>query len=123
MQPADVVRALFQRMQARDWAGAATCMAPDARVRYTATGEQFSGSGFMALNEAYPEGWNIEVVDIVAAGDRVAAQVRVPNGSQIDWLTGFYSVTNGVITDGTEHWVTERSEAPPAWRAPFTTAD
>ena len=28
-------------------------MAPDARVRYTATGEQLSGSGFMAMNEAY----------------------------------------------------------------------
>lgn len=120
MTPADVVRALYDRMQARDWAGASACMAPGARIRYTATGEQFTGAGFMAMNEAYPEGWTIEVVDIVATGDRVAAQVRVPNGGQIDWVSGFYTVADGVIVDGSEHWVTDGREPAPDWRRPYT---
>ncbi|MGB8861246.1 MAG: nuclear transport factor 2 family protein [Ilumatobacteraceae bacterium] len=120
MQPADVVRALFERMQARDWAGASARMAPDARIRYSATGEEFSGRRFMEMNEAYPEGWTIEVVDIATAGNRVAAQVRVPNGGQVDWLSGFYTVEDGVIVDGREHWVTEGAESAPAWRVPFT---
>jgi ketosteroid isomerase-like protein len=120
MTPADVVRALYDRMQARDWASAAACMAPSARIQYTATGEQFTGAGFMAMNEAYPEGWTIEVIDIVATGDRVAAQVRVPNGGQIDWVSGFYTVTDGVIVEGTEHWVTDGLEPAPDWRRPFT---
>jgi len=74
----------------------------------------------MAMNEAYPDGWTIEVVDIVATGDRVAAQVRVPNGGQIDWVSGFYTVTDGLIVDGAEHWVTDCREPAPEWRRPFT---
>jgi ketosteroid isomerase-like protein len=120
MEAADTVRALFERMQARDWSGARAVMADDAVIRYSATGEVFTGDSFMAMNEAYPEGWTIEIVDIAAAGDRVAAQVRVPNGGQIDWLSGFYTVVDGRIAEGHEHWVTERAEPAPAWRAPFT---
>lgn len=122
MEPADVVRQLFERMQARDWPGAAALMSPTAVIRYTATGEHFTGANFMAMNEAYPDGWNIEVVDVVASGDRVAAHIRVPNGDQIDWLSGFYTVADGMIVDGTEHWVTEAAEPAPAWRTAFTTA-
>lgn len=120
MHTADVVRALFERMQARDWAGAREVMAVDAVITYSATGEVFSGTSFMAMNEAYPEGWTIEVVDIVATGDRVAAQVRVPNGGQIDWVSGFYTVADGMIVDGSEHWVTDGREPAPDWRRPYT---
>jgi hypothetical protein len=119
MEPAAVVRALFERMQARDWSGARAVLAPGASIRYTATGEEFSGGSFLAMNEAYPEGWTIEAIDVIATGDRVAAQVRVPNGGQIDWCSGFYTVAGGVIVEGTEHWVTDCSEPAPAWRVPF----
>ncbi len=122
MEPAEIVRQLFERMQERDWAGAAAAMSPTAVIRYTATGESFTGAAFMAMNEAYPDGWNIEVLDIIAGGQRVAAQVRVPNGTQIDWLSGFYTVADGLIIDGTEHWVAEAAEPAPAWRTSFTTA-
>lgn len=120
MEPDEVVRQLFERMQAREWAAASAVVSPDATVRYSATGEVFSGASFMAMNEAYPEGWTIEVIDIVGSGPRVAAQVRVPHGDQIDWLSGFYTVVGGVIVEGVEHWVTEHSEPAPVWRAPFT---
>lgn len=56
MHAAEVVRTLFERMQARDWAGAREVMATDATIRYSATGEVFTGASFMAMNEAYPEG-------------------------------------------------------------------
>jgi len=120
MQPADVVRALFDRMQARDWTAAEACVAPDATIRYIATGEQFTGAGFMAMNVAYPEGWHLEVIDVLALGNRVGVHVRVPNRNQVDWLTAFYTVAGDRIVDGTEHWLTEHSEPPPEWRRPFT---
>lgn len=123
MHAADVVRALFERMQARDWAGAREVMAVDAIITYSATGEVFTGSAFMAMNEAYPEGWTIEIIDIIAGDERVAAQVRVPNSGQIDWLSGFYTVVDGRIIEGHEHWVTERAEPAPDWRRPFTAND
>ena len=122
MDATAVITALFERMQARDWVGARQVMADDARITYSATGEVFTGAVFMAMNEAYPEGWTIEIVDIAAAGDRVAAQVRVPNGGQIDWLSGFYTVAGGRIVEGHEHWVTEHAEPAPEWRKPFTAA-
>ncbi|MEQ1700845.1 MAG: nuclear transport factor 2 family protein [Ilumatobacteraceae bacterium] len=123
MHAADVVRALFERMQARNWAGAREVMAVDAVITYSATGEVFTGASFMAMNEAYPEGWTIEIVDILAAADRVAAQIRVPNSGQIDWLSGFYTVADGRIVEGHEHWVTERAEPTPDWRRPFNVND
>ncbi|MDO9175528.1 MAG: nuclear transport factor 2 family protein [Actinomycetota bacterium] len=120
MEAAAVVRSFLERMEARDWVGATALMAPDASISYSATGERFTGSSFMAMNEAYPEGWRLEPVDVVAAGERVAVQVRVPNGDQVDWLSGFYTVVDGRIVEGHEHWVTERSEPAPEWRAPYT---
>jgi predicted SnoaL-like aldol condensation-catalyzing enzyme len=117
--PGDVVRAFFERMQARDWDAAGELLSPDVHIEYTETGERFDGGNFLAMNRAYPEGWTIEVVETIAAGDRVAVQVRVDHVDATFWCAGFYRVVGGVIESGVEHWVTERSEPPPAWRHPF----
>jgi hypothetical protein len=42
----DVVRAFFERMEARDWDAAAACLAPDVHIEWTATGERFDGAAF-----------------------------------------------------------------------------
>lgn len=118
--PADVVRGLFERMQARDWDGAATLLSPSVRIEFTETGERFDGADFLAMNRAYPEGWTIDVVETVAAGTRVAAQVRVAHGDDVFWCAGFYEVVDGRIASGVEHWVTQHSAEPPAWRRRFT---
>ena len=117
--PAGVVRAFYERMQARDWDGAGELLDPGVQVRYTATGERFVGSSFLDMNRAYPEGWTILVEEALSAGDRVASQVRVDHGGDEFWCAGFYTVRDGRIVDGVEHWVTARSETPPEWRRPF----
>ncbi|MDJ0771655.1 MAG: nuclear transport factor 2 family protein [Ilumatobacter sp.] len=119
-QPADVVRALFERMQARDWDGAAALLAPDLTVEWTQTGERFEADGFVAMNQAYPEGWSIDVVETLGAGSRVAAQVRVDQPPHTFWCAGFYEVVDGQVVSGVEHWVTAGSEPPPEWRQRFT---
>ena len=116
---AEAVRGLFEAMQARDWATARTFVADDAVVDWTETGERFVGQRFIDVNEAYPEGWTIDVVETIAGGDRVAAQVRVTLGDETFWCAGFYSVTDGRIAAGTEHWVTAGSHDPPPWRQAF----
>lgn len=108
-------------MEARDWDGAAAMLSSTVHVEYTETGEVFDGDNFLAMNRAYPQGWTIEVVQVVADADSVAAQVRVLHGDNTFWCAGFYEVADGVIASGVEHWVTQESEAPPAWREPFTT--
>ncbi len=112
-------------MEARSWDTAGELLSPSLRIEFTATGEVFDGESFLAMNRAYPEGWSIEVVETVAEGegegegDRVAAQVRVQQGGNTFWCAGFYEIADGLIESGVEHWVTERSESPPAWRRKF----
>ena len=118
---ADVVREFHERMQARDWDGAGELLDPSIDIRYTATGERFVGAAFLAMNRAYPDGWTIHVHEVMTIGGRVAAQVRVDQGPDIHWCAGFYTVRDGRIVDGVEHWVTERSEPAPAWRQAYTT--
>ncbi len=119
--PAAVVRGFFEAMEARDWALARTLVADDAVVDWTETGERFVGQRFVDVNEFYPEGWAIDVVEVLESADRAAAQVRVTLGDDTFWCAGFYSVADGKIAAGTEHWVTAGSENPPEWRVGFST--
>jgi SnoaL-like domain len=114
-----VVRRVHERMQARDWAGARACVAVDAVVVYPVSGERFTGLRWMDMNEAYPEGWSIEILEIVEQGDRAAARVRVTLGAEVALCAGFYSVDGERITGATEIWTTESGDEPPEWRRPF----
>jgi ketosteroid isomerase-like protein len=116
---ADVVRRFFESMQARDWEAAAACLAPDIEVWWPASGERFVGRDFLAVQRAYPEGWQITVASVLASGEQVAARVQVDLAPDRFWCAGFYTVRDGVITDGVEHWVTEGADEIPAWRRPF----
>lgn len=116
------MRAFFELMEARDWLGAGLLLSPSIRIEFTETGERFDGPNFLAMNKSYPEGWSIEVVETISAGSRVAAQVRVDHGEDVFWCAGFYSVVDGRIMRGTEHWVTEGSVPPPDWRRAFATS-
>lgn len=113
------VRLFFEAMEARDWDTAGSYLSDDLVIEFTETGERFQGGDFLAMNRAYPEGWSIDVVEIIEAGNRVAAQVRVDLGEDVFWCAGFYTVDGGVIRSGVEHWVTAGSEQPPEWRKPF----
>lgn len=119
-QPGHIVQSFFERMEARDWPGAQRLLSPSISIEFIETGERFDGANFLAMNMAYPEGWAIEVVETLTEGDRVAAQVRVTHGPDVFWCAGFYKVSNGTITTGREHWVTESSQPAPEWRRPFT---
>ncbi|MDH3295706.1 MAG: nuclear transport factor 2 family protein, partial [Acidimicrobiia bacterium] len=119
--PATVVRRFFELMEERDWDGAGELLAADVRIDFSATGERFDGPNFLAMNRAYPEGWRIDVIDVIADGNRVAAQVIVDHGDRRFWCAGFYAVDTGRIRSGIEHWVTEAADDPPAWRDRYTT--
>lgn len=120
MSSAAVVRRVHDLMQARDWAGARTGVADDALIEYPASGERFTGRSWMDMNEAYPEGWTIEILEIVEHGDRAAARVRVTlDDVEISLCAGFYTTDGSRITEGIEIWSTERGETPPEWRRPY----
>jgi ketosteroid isomerase-like protein len=118
---ADVVRALFERMEARDWDGARAALADDAVVDWPHSGERFpDADSFIAVQRVYPEGWNIEIVRLVEDPPVVVAEVRVPHGGEVFYCVGLYEVPGDRIVRGTEYWVTAGGEEPPEWRSEFT---
>lgn len=118
---AETVRLLWERMEARDWDAAGAQLHEDVVVDWPHSGERIrSRESFMALQRTYPEGWNIDILRVVDAGETVAADVRVDHGETTFYCAGFYDVREGRISRGTEYWVTAGSEEPPDWRAEWT---
>ncbi len=118
--PSVVVRRFLESMQTRDWATAERCLDSDIVVRFTETNEVFRGANFLAFQRAYPDGWELTVKEVLATGNRVASQITVDQDNVRYWCAGFYTVTEGKITEGVEHWVTEGANTAPTWRHEFS---
>jgi ketosteroid isomerase-like protein len=128
----DTVRALWDRIEARDWARARTLLADNLIVELPATGERFtSADAFVAFNATYPEGWTIQVQRVVCGGpstapgddaaDLVISEVQVPQESVgVFAVAQFAWVRDARVVAAREFWVTCGAEEPPSWRAPLT---
>jgi hypothetical protein len=122
-RPGDVVRLLWERMEARDWEGARATLADSYTCDYPATGERFgTGDAFVAMNRAYPEGWSIIVDEIVEQGPRVVARVRVPHGDDLFHCVSFADVADGLIARSVDYWLDDAGDPAPDWRAPYRLA-
>jgi ketosteroid isomerase-like protein len=118
MEPEMVLRRFWAAIAARDWTGLAELLDPQIVVTWPATGETFVGpDNFVAVQAEYPEGWEIEVVRIVASGATVVSEVRVPHRDLgVFASAGLWSIHDGRIRAGTEYWVTVDGETAPEWR-------
>jgi hypothetical protein len=120
MTPADTVRALFERMEARDWDGARATLADGFVCDYPHSQERFGpADAYIGMNRAYPGDWHITVDETVAEGSRVAARVRVGLGDHLYHCLAFADVEDGFVTRSVEFWLDDAGEAAPDWRAPF----
>lgn len=115
-----VVRALWDRFERRDWAGARCLLADDATMTWVCTAERFQGGdAVIAVNATYPEGWSIHVLDCAPLADgRILSLVRVEHPPQCFFATSLCRVEDGLITGIEEYWAT--AETPPAWRSADT---
>ncbi|HJV05151.1 MAG TPA: nuclear transport factor 2 family protein [Actinomycetota bacterium] len=121
MSGADLVRRLFERLEARDWEGARATLEDDASVEWPHSGERYpSADAFIGMQRAYPEGWHIEIVRVVEDPPVVVAEVRVTQEPEVFHCVGIYEVPGDRIAGGTEYWVTAGAEEPPEWRRRFT---
>src|SRR6266704_313218 len=105
MEPSEVVRALWNRIQARDWTGVADLVAENAVIEWPVSSERIAGrANYVAVNREYPEGWSINVLRIVAEGDQVVSEVEVPHAD-----LGAFRVVS--------YWTSPGADSIPAWRA------
>ena len=116
--PGEVVRQLWARFQARDWAGARQLVHTHAVIDWPASAERLQGADcFIAVNAQYPEGWTIHLLSVDALQDgRVLSMARVDHPPLSFLVQSTLRVRDGLITAGQELWAT--CEDPPAWRAP-----
>ena len=120
MGPADVVRAYWDRIEARDWEGARALLADDVVVEWPASKERMVGAAnVVAVNAEYPEGWSIRVLRVLADGAEVASEVEVPHGDDLHRAASFWTVEEGRIVRGREYWTAVGADPSPAWRAPY----
>jgi hypothetical protein len=115
------VRSLWERIQARDWDGARELLADGMVCRWPHSDERFEGAdNFIAMNRAYPEGWQITIVDVAEIPGGAVSRIRVEQAGSRFHAASFFTVRNDLIEDAVEYWVTEGSEEPPDWRARFS---
>jgi ketosteroid isomerase-like protein len=121
VEPSEVVTEFWRRIQARDWDGLEELLAPDVVIEWPNAQVQIRGAGnFVEFNRTYPEGWSIEVLRIVAAGQIVVSEVRVPHPTVGPFfVVSLYEIGDGRVTRGREYWVEERYEEQAPERAYF----
>ena len=116
----DIVRRLWECFAARRWAAAGDLLADDVVVEWPHSGELIRGrDNVLAVNAEYPGEWQIRVLGVFGAGDRVASHVEVRNGPDVEWAASFFRVTGGQIRHVREYWLAAPTEPPPAWRSRY----
>jgi len=118
---ATVIRELWTRTQARDWAGVGELVADDAVVEWPVSSERIVGrANYVAINREYPEPWEIRPMRIIGAGDEVVSEVEVAHGTMgLFRAASFWTVRDGKIIAGTEYWTSLGSEEASPERAAY----
>lgn len=119
MDPSEIIHALWERMQDRDWAGLRDLLAEDLVVEWPVSGERIVGRAhYVRINAEYPEGWSIRVLRVVADGNQVVSEVEVPHETMgVHRVASFWTVREGRVVAGREYWSELGSDPSPEWRA------
>jgi len=117
-----VVRLFWERVQARDWSGARALLADDFVAEWPHSRERFRGADtFIDMNRAYPEGWTITILRILADANTAVSEIRVDQSPEVFFAASFFELTpDARIARATEYWVTSPYEDPALWRAPWS---
>ncbi|MFD7230696.1 nuclear transport factor 2 family protein [Streptomyces sp. NPDC059881] len=121
MEPSEIVRSLWDRMQERDWAGVGELLAEDVVVEWPVSGERIVGrDNYVSINAEYPEGWSIRVLRVVADGGTVVSEVEVPHEAMgVHRVASFWTIREEKIVEGREYWSELGSDPSPQWRAAY----
>ena len=118
---AEIVRTLWDRVQARDWTGLGDLLAEDLVVEWPVSAERIVGrENYVRINAEYPEGWSIHVLRIVADGDTAVSEVEVPHEKMgVYRAVSFWTVRDGRIVHAREYWTQPGADPSPPWRAAY----
>jgi ketosteroid isomerase-like protein len=121
MEPSQIVQAWWERIGARDWAGAGELLADDLVVEWPVSRERIVGrENFISVQAEYPEGWSIRVLRVLADGESIVSEVEVPHEEMgVFRAVSVWTVSDGVIVAGREYWTEFGADPSPEWRAKY----
>ena len=103
--PTQPVRALWERMNHRDWAGLERLLDGGFSANWPQTGERIpSRDAYIGLNRTYPGEWAIQVDTVDAMAEGALARVRISNGAESLYAIGFYRVMGNKILSAEEYF-------------------
>ncbi|GGB39101.1 hypothetical protein GCM10011492_32370 [Flexivirga endophytica] len=116
-----LLRDLCSRIGACSWDTLGELLHPDFVCRYAHTAEILNGPEWVRLNAEYPGFQRLEVLDVVASGERAVARALIVGGpdsaTQEFQVASFVTERDGLIAELTEVW-TDVGEAPPEGARP-----
>lgn len=110
---AGVLQRYADALDARDWPGLASVLAPGFTARLVHTGESFDAEGYVAFNGDYPGAWRFRLDDVVADDTRVAGRAVVHDDTTTFHVALFATVEGDLLSDLVEVWA-DTSSAPRA---------
>lgn len=118
LDPAAVVRTIWERIENREWHGVAELIDTGFVCEWPESRERFMGrDAWITMNVNYPSNFHITVDDVIGQGERVASRVRVSDENGTFHAMSFWSVQDGRAVHLVEYYVREGSAVPPQWRA------
>jgi ketosteroid isomerase-like protein len=113
--PEQLVGALYERYQARNWSDAALLLHEDATVDMPATNEQLIGRDqVIGMQRDYPEPWgDLPVFRVIGDERSAVAELEVVALAAVFRCAVFWDVDDGLLHRGVEYWVTVGGEEPP----------
>ena len=114
---AQLIRVLWDRIDAQRWDGLAEVLDPDARIELVHTGEVLTRDAFLRLNGDYPGRWHASVEDLVADADRAVTRARVTDGERTFHVASFARSRSGLLVELVEVWTESGQTPPPEARA------
>jgi limonene-1,2-epoxide hydrolase len=110
------MRAFWAAMEANDWPGAASHLAPDCVIDWPCSGERIVGrDDFAALQARYPTNtgrWHFDVHRLVVDADTVVSEVTVTDGEQSARVVAFSDIDGEHVVRQVEYWPTAYDPLP-----------
>lgn len=116
-----LLRQLTDLIDACAWDSLGDLLHPDFVCRYVHTGETLDAAGWIRLNADYPGFGRLELLDVVAAGNRAVGRAHITGGSESPEqefeVASFITEREGRIAELTEVWTDVGQAAPVGTRA------
>ena len=109
-----LLRAFFERLEARDWSGFADLLHPDVIYRLPQTREVVRGKdAYLRWNREYPDIWHFRLAE--AYGDATGGVARIDADIQGEGTVTailFVTVDGGLVTEINDWWPTSYDPPP-----------